>query len=152
MPTFPSDPFQILCAEHALLRRDIARIVEESKDHAAGVVANRLLVSLCPLVGQHLLREERVLYPVCERLFGGRDGPALVLREDHREIRRRLDLLADEAGRVGQVSHARLDVLHLQIADHFRKEERVLFPLTRARLSGTESSSLARRLRGLPDP
>jgi len=145
-----SDPFQILSAEHALLRRDLVRILEGPRDAEPGTVVGERLASLSERLQRHLMSEERVLYPVCERLFGRKDGPAPVLRGDHQAIRERLVALVDEAGRLERIPRVRLDLLRLDLDDHFGREEQVLFPLTRALLTGTESGSLARKLRAPP--
>lgn len=141
------DPFQILSAEHALLGRDFARLLVAAPDGPEGIAGGNLLVSLSMSLEQHLQGEERVIYPVCERLFGWTDGPAPVLRENHRAIRERLETLVGEARRGRPVSRVRLDMLRLEMADHFGKEEHVLFLLMSALLTGTESNSLALRLR-----
>jgi hypothetical protein len=41
-------------------------------------------------------------------------------------------------------------MLRLEASDHFGREERILFPMTAALLSGTETDTLARRLRAEP--
>lgn len=145
-PVARSDPFSILEAEHALLRQEFARAL--AADAGGDPTAMReALASLSTSLRLHQRREDRVLYPVCERLFGGKEGAAAVLRGDHVVIVDQLEALGRESESKGRVSHLRLDVLRNEVDDHFGKEERVLFPLTAALLSGTESSILARRLR-----
>jgi len=147
-----SDPFSILSAEHALLRQQFARafVVQEAADPTA---IRDALATLSASLRLHQRREDLVLYPVCERLFGGKGGAASVLRDDHAAIAEQLEALGHESEATGRVSRLRLDVLRNEVDDHFGKEERVLFPLTAALLSGTESSTLARRLRfPHPDP
>ncbi len=141
--TAHSDPFQVLCAEHAILRRDFARWL----DSPGAKPARGDLVSLARSLEVHLRREERVVVPVVERLFGGKEGAASVLREEHASIRLRLESLAEESPAGRGLSRVRADMLRLQLDDHFRREERVLFPLAAAFLSGTESGAMARRLR-----
>ncbi len=138
-----SDPFQVLCAEHAVLRRDFARLLEPSGTQTP----RRDLGALARSLEVHLGREERLVYPAVERLFGGREGAASVLREEHASIRQRLDRLAKEIQGGRGPSPVRTDMLRLQLDDHFRREERILFPLAAAFLSGTQSDRMARRLR-----
>ncbi len=145
-PVARSDPFSILEAEHALLRQQITRALvgDEARDPSA---LREALATLSTSLRLHQHREDLVLYPVCERLFGGKGGAASVLRGDHAAIAEQLEALGQESNSTGRVSRLRLDVLRNKLDDHFGKEERVLFPLTAALLSGTETSSLARRLR-----
>ncbi len=141
------DPFQILAAEHALIRLHLSRLVDASSRDGAGAEAQKALAALSDGFRLHERREDLVLYPVCERLFGGRDGVASVLREDHGAIGRTLERLLAEPPRLGAMSASTLDELRSLLEDHFVKEERVLFPLMTAYLPGKESASLARRLR-----
>ncbi len=146
-PVSRSDPFSILAAEHALVRQQFARAIVAVGDAADPAAARAALAALSTSLQVHQEREDRVLYPVCERLFGGRRGATSVLREDHAALSERLLALTRESTALGRVSRLRLDVLRNEVDDHFGREERVLFPMTAARLSGTESSDLARRLR-----
>ncbi len=141
------DPFQILAAEHALIRLQLSRLVDAAQLDPAGVEARRNLAALSDGFRLHERREDLVLYPVCERLFDGRDGVVCVLREDHEAIGRSLGRLLGEPPRRGPVSAAALDDLRSLLEDHFAKEERVLFPLMTAYLAGRDSANLARRLR-----
>ncbi len=142
-----SDPFQILSAEHDLLRQGFARLIEAARLDDAGWAcqqASRILLASMKL---HQRREDRVLYPVCERLFGGKEGAASILKEEHAVILAGLTGLRRASGAVGTPRRTQAEALRLQAEEHFRKEERILFPLTAALLSGTESTALARRLR-----
>lgn len=145
-----SDPFSVLVAEHALLRQQFARVLAAAKDDESGAPTRRTLGALSESLRLHQRREDFALYPLCERLFGGKEGAASVLRDDHTAIVAQLEVLLRESATTGRVSRPRLDVLCGELDDHFGKEERVLFPLTAALLSGTESSDLARRLRTPP--
>lgn len=145
-PVARSDPFSILEAEHALLRQQFARALVADAGGDASALREALDI-LSASLRLHQRREDLVLYPVCERLFGGKGGAASVLRDGHAVIVEQLEVLTHESQSSGHVSHLRLDVLRNEVDDHFGKEERVLFPLTAALLSGTETSSLARRLR-----
>lgn len=145
-----SDPFWILVAEHALLRQQFARALAIAQKVTNGVATRRALIALSDSLRLHQRREDLVLYPACERLFGGKDGTASVLRNDHTEIRERLaGLLREQHGR-GPVSPVRIDMIRLHMEDHFGKEERLLFPMMAALITRTESAALARRLRAAP--
>lgn len=144
--TVHTDPFQILTAEHAMLRRDFARLLE-AVSNGRRADALGLALSLARSLEGHLHDEETVVYPVCERLFGGKAGAASVLRADHASIRDRMETLLAHGRRDGSPSRVRVDMLRLEMDHHFGREERVLFPMASALLSGTESDTLARRLR-----
>ena len=144
--TVHTDPFQLLTAEHAMLRRDFARLLQAASDgHPADAL--RLANEIADSLDRHLRDEETVVYPVCERLFGGKTGAASVLREDHASIRDRMGTLLARGRKDGAPSPVRVDMLRLEMDVHFGREERVLFPMVSALLSGTESDALARRLR-----
>ena len=148
--TVRSDPFQILTAEHAMLRRDFAALVQGLETVSGRTESQKALESLAQALVAHLRSEEAVVYPVCERLFGGKAGAASVLREDHRSLRERVDALLAASSNSSPISRSRADMLRLEASDHFGREERILFPLTAALLSGTEADTLARRLRADP--
>lgn len=135
------NPFQILVAEHELVRRRF-REVEAA---ATGPARRKAVAGLVTSLRLHIRREERGLYPVCEILFGGPDGVAAVMRADHAILHEALANL-----RPGPRTDADiLEVvrrLHGDLEAHFGKEERVLFPLMAAMLPGKESGELARRL------
>ncbi len=133
-----------------MLRRDFASLVqglESPVGRSGSVVA---LESLAHALAVHLRGEDEVVYPVCERLFGGTAGAASVLHHDHESLRERIDALMAERSGTAPLSRARLEMLRLEASDHFGREERILFPMTAALLSGTETDALARRLRTAP--
>ncbi len=142
-----NDPFQILTGEHALIRLQLARTSDAARRDAAGAEARELLRALADSFRLHEQREDLVLYPECERLFGGRDGVASVLREDHDVMGETLNRLVEGPSRLKPVSLALLEDLRRRMEDHFVKEERVLFPAMTAHLPGRASANLSRRLR-----
>ena len=139
----PHGPFDILIAEHALLARRLEAVRREAARE--GVAFERTVRAFRESFVRHQRREDRELYPTCERLFGGPRGAASVLRGDHAALRKDLDALAK--GTDGRDRREALARVTLRFRDHVSREERVLFPLTAALLSGTDMSSLARRLR-----
>ncbi len=142
-----SDPFQILSAEHDLLRQGFARLLEAARLDDEGWACQRVSRNLLVSMKLHQRREDRALYPVCERLFGGKDGAASVLKEEHTAILAGLTGLVRPGDPAATRRRAQAEALRLLAEEHFGKEERILFPLTAALLSGTESTALARRLR-----
>ena len=151
-PASRSDPFSLLVAEHALLRQQFARTFLALQRGDDPAIMRAALSALAESLRLHQGREEAVLYPVCERLFDGEAGAASVLREDHTALARHLAALMRTSGSAGRISRLRLDALRNEADEHFGREERVLFPMTAALLSGTESGDLARRLRTVVPP
>jgi iron-sulfur cluster repair protein YtfE (RIC family) len=143
------DPFQVLTAEHALLRLELSRALDAAKADPQGAETRRAIDLLVSGLRRHQKREDQVMYPVCERLFGGKDGPASALRRDHAAIAQVFDDLTVDSKRSGPSPKASLEELHQRLEAHFVKEERVLFPLMTAHLEGREAADLARRLRSL---
>jgi iron-sulfur cluster repair protein YtfE (RIC family) len=134
-----------------LLRQQLARLLVAVTDGADESSVHRDLAAVSESLRLHQRREDAVLYPVCERLFGGKEGAASVLRRDHAVLAEELEILGRESAVPGRVSRLRVETLRTVVEGHFDKEERVLFPLTAALLSGRESTDLARRLRS-PQP
>ncbi len=144
-PSHP-DPFQILVAEHALLRHDLERARVAATTPTTMASADRQLQSFVTGFLLHTKREDRVVTPVCERLFGGKDGVAAVMREEHRSIREHLSSLM--RGPPSQaLRREQIERLRVRIEAHFAKEEHVLFPLMAALLSTPEAATLSRGLR-----
>ena len=141
------EPFQVLTAEHALLRLQLSRALDAARHDPLGSSARKSLALLYDGFRLHQRREDLVMVPACERLFGGKDGAASVLREDHMAIREAFATAM--AGPVGlaPVALQALENLRALLEAHFAREERVLFPLMTAHLAGREASDLARRLR-----
>jgi iron-sulfur cluster repair protein YtfE (RIC family) len=136
--TARSDPFDLLMAEHELLRDQIQRA---RRDRGA-------LEALGPAIRAHIERENRSLYPLCERLFGGPDGAVAVLREDHEAIEEHLGTIGTSYDQTGFT--ASIEAFALRLEDHLAREERVLFPLMAALLTGNDTRKLADLLRVLP--
>lgn len=144
--TSRTDPFLLLVAEHDLLRRGLRRVrvvAELGDDPDLPNALQPLFASL----RRHQEREDRALYPLCERMFGGEDGATAVLRGEHEAIREAIEALMRKGpGHPAQVP-SWIDAFRSELEGHFAKEERILFPLVAALLSRTEMQALARRLR-----
>lgn len=149
-PTARTDPFEMLAAEHALLRRQLARALEAARGGPDRETEEDPLAALEAALRVHQDREENALYPICERMFGGKEGVAAVLREGHEALLSQVAELVRDPGRGSVQRVARVKALSRLAEDHFAQEERVLFPMTAALLSGTENAALARRLRAAP--
>jgi iron-sulfur cluster repair protein YtfE (RIC family) len=145
------DPFQVLVAEHELLLHQLDRV--------SGIIARErlqgpplVLESFASSLVLHLRREDRALLPMCEQLFGGKDGAAAVVRSEHAGIRSGCDSLVRLAktNAVGSVA-SNVRGLEEGLARHFQREEHVLFPLMAALLTNAEGAVLARQIRNLAE-
>ncbi len=141
------EPFQVLAGEHALLRLQLTRALDAARANPLGSTARRALAALYDGFRLHQRREDLVLVPACERLFGGRDGAASVLRDEHAAIRRAFTAALAKPVGLGSLSVPALHELHGLLEAHFVREERVLFPMMTAHLARREAADLARRLR-----
>lgn len=138
-------PFEILEIEHERLRVEIGRAVIAAADEPSSV--RDAVLRLRTLARRHAAREERVLYPVIERLFGPH-GAVAVMRADHIAIDAALSAMT-RWRREGSAAPFERFVHPLEM--HLGREERVLFPIMASLLSGAETNRLARQLRTNPE-
>ena len=134
------DPFESLAVEHAALLAEIERTTAIHGRHRP--IRRGTIRRLAQVAARHMRREERALYPVCERLFGP-TGAVSVMRGEHASIARAFAALAAAPDKsLGQELAALAGLLEV----HFTREERVLFPIVGALLTGTRADRLARDL------
>ena len=136
----------LLRAEHDLLRRNLGNAIETVRDGDAPKAGRTAVRALLASVRHHMRREEKALYPVCERLFGGPESAIAVLRRDHEAIGEAVDTLAPSA-RAAPGLEGRLVGLAGLLDAHLSREERVLFPLAASRMTEAETAFLLRELR-----
>jgi len=141
-----TNPFELLTAEHDLLRRNLGTAIETAREGGRRKEGQAALRALLAAFRQHLRLEEKALYPVCERLFGGRESAMVVLRADHEAIEKAIDRLAPGTLAREGIEDRLIDLAGILDA-HLSREERVLFPLASSRMSGAESTFLLRKLR-----
>jgi iron-sulfur cluster repair protein YtfE (RIC family) len=80
---------------------------------------------------RHVRTEDDVLFPAFEAHTGLRNtGPTAVMRREHREIERRLDRISDALDGKPDLTLIERELVALQalLADHDRREERVIYP------------------------
>ena len=131
------DPLRILRAQHDQLRRGVRQV-------ATRAPAPERLRPLAARLESHLALEERTLFAFWEGILGQRRAIA-VLRADHRALRLAAGRALREGGLLGAARLSR------QLEAHFAREERVLFPLTIARLTPTQLVEFGRLLRAPRD-
>lgn len=104
----------------------------------------------------HSDKEEGVLFPIMAKYIGRETGPIAVMEFEHEEAKRNLRLFAEAvSGLHGPVDGARARTVagyaieaQAILADHFMKEENVLFPMAERLLSGEEKRGLERSMYG----
>jgi iron-sulfur cluster repair protein YtfE (RIC family) len=97
---------------------------------------------------EHVRIEEDLLFPSLESPGRPGAGESAVMRAEHAEIRRLLDML-EELLEDGQPIGEATDMLEVMLAAHHAKEERVLYPMFE-RLAPPEAyAALASELRPL---
>jgi iron-sulfur cluster repair protein YtfE (RIC family) len=82
----------------------------------------------------HIVVEEEILFPTFEALTGASGvEPTHVMRTEHAEIRRLMAEVASNLERGGDEGHTTpLAALTARVYAHSRKEERILYPASRA--------------------
>lgn len=141
-----TNPFELLAAEHELLRRQLGRALTASKSPARGEPEPPPIDVLLDALRIHFRREERALFPLCERIFGGPESAVGVLHEEHMAIDDALGPIA--RGTLGPQETSRvLEQVVGLLGRHLAREEKVLFPLAQSRMTQAEAGFLAKRLR-----
>lgn len=102
----------------------------------------------------HSEREEGVLFPMMAQYIGRTSGPIAVMEYEHDQAKQRLASflektaeLPEAVGRDGAAALADMviDAYHI-LAEHFMKEENVLFPMAERLLSDEEKETLAEKI------
>lgn len=98
---------------------------------------------------RHIRLEEELVFPLFEARTGVTGGPTAVMRAEHREIERALEMMKDGlAQKSADAFREGLRFLRSVLPDHNAKEEHVLYPTTDRVLSGDERSTFVERLVG----
>jgi iron-sulfur cluster repair protein YtfE (RIC family) len=96
---------------------------------------------------RHIRIEEELLFPLFEARTGVAAGPTEVMRSEHREIERALELMERglAAGSVERFEEGRR-FLAATLVDHNAKEEHILYPTMDRLLSDSERAAFTRRM------
>ncbi len=109
--------------------------------------ARRFAEGACGL-NWHIDAEERVLFPAFEEATGNTNGPTVVMRTEHVEIRRLIDAVR-AALNLSDTDTSRKAIRQLveALSAHNAKEEQILYPLTDQAIGGErERDDLVRRM------
>jgi hemerythrin-like domain-containing protein len=97
---------------------------------------------------RHLDMEEEVLFPSFEAESGNTDGPTVIMRMEHEQIRSLMSALGDCLKNQDQEQFLGLmEMLMLLIQQHNMKEEQILYPMADQALS--DAASLLDKMRAL---
>ena len=142
-----TNPFELLATEHELLRRQLGRALTSAGAPARKAPEPPPIDALVDALRIHFRREERALFPLCERIFGGPESAVGVLHDEHVAIDDALGPIARGSLGPKETSRALEEVVGL-LERHLAREEKVLFPLAQSRMTQAEAGFLAKRLRG----
>lgn len=96
---------------------------------------------------RHIRLEEEILFPTFERCTGIMHGPTEVMRAEHVDILKALDMLRDALDRGDQFRfHEGRRMMSAVMTGHNDKEERVLYPATDRALTAEQRLALAAQL------
>ena len=97
---------------------------------------------------EHIRIEEQVMFPSFEAFMRVTGGPTAVMRREHQEIARCLDLLEEHLA-AERTDDDALDQLQMMLASHNAKEEQVLYPMFDRHAPPEAYRALMRELRPL---
>ena len=172
------DPIQHLLDEHVDMMAQVfplrARLRDlDQRGEAALEGALPVLEAVGRMMSGQLLRharkEDEALFPALENIFGTSGTPTTVMRMEHHEIHRGVDLyrvalrqldvehpaivaggerlsgLTARGGSAGELHDAGVEIVRL-LDLHFHKEEMILFPMAREVLDAAVLADVARAM------
>ncbi len=121
---------QHLSGEHRACDHTFA--AAEARAAEGDLVASRdLFEEFFEAMERHFRREESVLFPEFEARTGQTQGPTLIMRHEHEQMRRVFQDLATafDAGDAGQILGL-AETLLILMQQHNTKEEQMLYPMS----------------------
>jgi hemerythrin-like domain-containing protein len=164
------DEHQVIMTEFAALRaavRDLDARGEAALAEAQPVLGRigRLMETQLAL---HARKEDEVLFPALEAIFGTEGTPTAVMRQEHKDIHAQGELLRQTLHELNAVEHPRIEAGGAQLRAmasggasarvvsatareilnlldlHFGKEEQILFPMAENLLDADQLDALGR--------
>lgn len=129
----------------------ILSVVEELAEKGAFAEAAARFVDFARGLSRHIDMEETVLFPAFEEKTGMTSGPTAVMRAEHVEIRRLLEVLASALAAPDESAFREADRhLHEVLGGHNEKEEGILYPLSDRMAGGErERDELVRKMQAI---
>lgn len=102
----------------------------------------------------HSEREEGVLFPMMAQYIGRTSGPIAVMEYEHDQAKQRLASFLEKTAELPEtvdrdsaaaLANVVIDAYHI-LAEHFMKEENVLFPMAERLLSDEEKETLTKKI------
>lgn len=145
-PAFASATGYLIWDHDRLLR--LLAGIETSVEHGRLAGARRAYTRVHRRYLRHLRLEEEFVFPVFAARAGLLGGPTVVLRQEHEELRRALQLMEGALDALDADGFG-VGLRHFRemMSGHRSKEERVLLPTMDALLSQAERKAFVERLR-----
>jgi regulator of cell morphogenesis and NO signaling len=101
---------------------------------------------------RHIVWEEELLFPLWEEKTGrSEEGPTVVMRAEHRQIRQQLDAIHNKVAELNPGSDQEEQVLLDVLSSHNRKEERALYPAIDQIVSVEEREAVFHNMKDIPE-
>ncbi len=101
---------------------------------------------------RHIVWEEEVLFPAFEKSAPEMvPGPTMVMRREHREIKKYLDLIHDKIRVKNPESDEAEEALLSLLESHNMKEEKILYPAIDAALGEEGIARIEESMRAIPE-
>lgn len=101
---------------------------------------------------RHIVWEEELLFPLWEKKTGrSEEGPTVVMRAEHRQIRQQLEAIHDKVVKWNPDSDQEEQVLLDVLGSHNRKEERALYPAIDQVTSTEEREAVFQNMKKSPE-
>ncbi len=100
---------------------------------------------------RHIIWEEEVLFPLFEEKTGNMNGPTNVMRAEHRQIGKVLEMIHDKVRQQNPDSDQEEEMLMNLLMMHNQKEENILYPSIDRAITGQERAEVFVTMAELPE-
>jgi len=101
---------------------------------------------------RHIVWEEDLLFPLWEKKTGRfEEGPTVVMREEHRQIKQQLEAIHGKVAEQNPDSDKEEQALLELLGSHNRKEERALYPAIDQVTSVEERETVFQNMKNIPE-
>jgi len=128
---------EFMTADHRRCDQGLAS-AEEAVSKESWSEASRRWAGFAAEMALHFAREEKALFPSFEEATGMTEGPTVVMRMEHEQMRNLLSQLAEAVGaQDGSRFLGLSETLMILIQQHNMKEEQMLYPMCDRALADT---------------
>jgi len=101
---------------------------------------------------RHIVWEEDLLFPLWEKKTGRfEEGPTVVMRVEHRQIKQQLEAIHGKAGEQNPDSDKEEQALLDLLGSHNRKEERAFYPAIDQVANAEEREAVFQDMKNIPE-